>query len=107
MWERYCRGVSAVIFVVDSADTKNLEAAKQELFSLLEKPSLTGTPLLVLANKNDLPNALTQDEIIKYMDLASIKAREVCAYSISAKNAVNIEKTLQWLIKYGKKGIPQ
>jgi len=36
-------------------------------------------------------------------DLQSIKGREVSCYSISAKNAVNIEKTLQWLIKHGKK----
>ena len=42
MWERYCRGVQAIVFVVDSADLDSLEAAKEELHTLLAKPSLVG-----------------------------------------------------------------
>jgi hypothetical protein len=34
--------------------------------------------------------------------LKSITNREVSCYSISAKNQVNIDITLQWLIKKGK-----
>jgi ADP-ribosylation factor-like protein 8 len=70
---------------------------------LVSKPSLQGIPLLVLANKNDLPNAVTSQEAVELMDLKSLTGREVSCYSISAKNSVNIEKTLEWLIKYGKK----
>lgn len=40
MWERYCRGVQAIVFVVDSADLDSLDAAKEELQALLAKPSL-------------------------------------------------------------------
>lgn len=90
MWEKYCRGVSAVVYVVDASDPKNIDSAKSELFSLIEKSSLQGIPLLVLGNKNDLQGALTQEEIIKKMELTTIKDREVCCYSISAKNAVNM-----------------
>ena len=39
MWERYCRGVQAIVFVVDSADLDSLGAAKEELHTLLAKPS--------------------------------------------------------------------
>jgi ADP-ribosylation factor-like protein 8 len=102
MWEKYCRGVSAVVFVVDASDITNLDASRQELSNLLEKQSLQGIPLLVLGNKNDLKGALSQPEIIEKLELSKIKDREVCCYSISAKNSVNIDKTLQWLIKYGK-----
>lgn len=42
MWERYCRGVQAVVFVVDSADMDNMDAAKNELKDLMAKPSLGG-----------------------------------------------------------------
>jgi hypothetical protein len=35
-------------------------------------------------------------------ELKSISNREVCCYSISAKNAVNIDITLQWLTKHAK-----
>ena len=35
-------------------------------------------------------------------ELKSISNREVCCYSISAKNSVNIDITLQWLTKHAK-----
>uniref|UniRef100_A0A1D1YJA4 ADP-ribosylation factor-like protein 8B n=1 Tax=Anthurium amnicola TaxID=1678845 RepID=A0A1D1YJA4_9ARAE len=102
MWERYCRGVNAIVFVVDSADHEKLEAARQELRNLLDKPQLASIPVLVLGNKNDLEEALPVDKLIEEMNLKSINNREVSCYSISAKNQVNIDITLQWLIKKGK-----
>jgi len=102
MWERYCRGVNAIVFVVDSADHGQFEAAKKELHELLAKPPLANIPVLVLANKNDLQEAETADRIIEKLDLNSITGREVCCYSISAKNQVNIDKTLEWLCEHAK-----
>jgi ADP-ribosylation factor-like protein 8 len=90
-------------YVFDAADRESIPTAQKELMDLVSKPSLQGIPLLVLANKNDLPNAVTSQEAVELMDLKSLTGREVSCYSISAKNAVNIEKTLEWLIKYGKK----
>ena len=64
MWERYCRGVNAIVYVVDSADKEKFELSKKELHELLAKPPLAGIPLLVLGNKNDLPEAVTVEELI-------------------------------------------
>lgn len=89
--------------MVDAADLDAIDVAKQELHDLVSKPSLEGIPLLVLGNKNDLVDALTSQQLIEKMDLTSITGREVSCYSISAKNANNIDKTLEWLIKHGKK----
>jgi len=102
MWERYCRGVNAILFVVDASDHEKFESAKVELQSLLNKPALSSIPVLVLGNKNDLPEAIGVEEIIEKLDLKSITGREVCCYSISAKNQVNIDITLEWLIKHSK-----
>ncbi|KAF8984055.1 ADP-ribosylation factor-like protein 8B [Podila verticillata] len=102
MWERYCRGVNAIVFVIDAADHDKLDAARTELRNLLDKPQLANIPVLVLGNKNDLPGALTVDQIIEVMNLKQIANREVSCYSISAKNQVNIDITLQWLTKKGK-----
>ncbi|KAJ1547770.1 ADP-ribosylation factor-like protein 8B, partial [Nowakowskiella sp. JEL0078] len=93
------RRVNAIVFVVDSADVPKIAAAKIELHALLEKPQLASIPVLVLGNKNDLYTALSVEEIIDKLDLKSISDREVSCYSISAKNNVNIDLTLQWLIK--------
>ncbi|KAF9433687.1 ADP-ribosylation factor-like protein 8B [Entomortierella beljakovae] len=102
MWERYCRGVNAIVFVIDAADHDKLDAARTELRNLLDKPQLANIPVLVLGNKNDLPGALDVDQIIDSMNLKQIANREVSCYSISAKNQVNIDITLQWLTKKGK-----
>ncbi|KAF9198127.1 ADP-ribosylation factor-like protein 8B-A [Haplosporangium sp. Z 27] len=102
MWERYCRGVNAIVFVIDAADHDKLDAARTELRSLLDKPQLAFIPVLVLGNKNDLPGALTVDQIVEVMNLKQIANRDVSCYSISAKNQVNIDITLQWLTKKGQ-----
>ena len=54
MWERYCLGVNAMVYIVDAADHDKIEASKNELHNLLEKPQLVGIPILVLGNKRDL-----------------------------------------------------
>ncbi|KAL8280791.1 hypothetical protein RQP46_006795 [Phenoliferia psychrophenolica] len=88
MWERYCRGVNAVLFIVDSADPGTFEAARSELHALLAKPELRGIPLLVLANKNDIEGHTKVEEVIEDLHLAKILDREVSCYSISASLVV-------------------
>lgn len=104
MWERYCRGVSAVVFVIDAADEDRFDTARVELQDILSRRALDGIPVLVLANKNDLPGAVKDvQEIIDIFGLKDIQNHEVSVYSISAKNKVNIDVTLQWLIDHGTK----
>jgi len=102
MWERYCRGVQAIVYVVDAADHDNLDSARLELAELLGKPSLQGISLLVLGNKNDLPGALSTTDLIDRLDLKTLREREVCVYSISCKSQNNIDITLDWLTKHAK-----
>lgn len=103
MWERYCRGVNAILFVVDAADGGKLDMARNELRNLLEKPQLASIPVLVLGNKNDLDGALTAEQLVDRLGLAAVTTTEVSCYSISAKNQVNIDITLNWLIKHSKR----
>lgn len=82
MWERYCRGVSAILFVVDSSipisnttssksdsNTANdpWAIASEELHSLMSRPQLAGIPLLVLATKNDVKGAVSAENVIREM----------------------------------------
>lgn len=103
MWERYCRGVNAIVFIVDSADREALPVAKEELHILLEKPVLEGIPLLVLGNKSDLEEKLSVDELIEALDLKSVSHREVSCYGISAKEETNLDAVLQWLVARASK----
>ena len=40
MWERYCRGVNVIVYMVDAANRDNLDSAVSELHQLMEKPQL-------------------------------------------------------------------
>ncbi|KAI9788151.1 MAG: hypothetical protein M1816_007197 [Peltula sp. TS41687] len=103
MWERYCRGVNAIVFIVDAADHDALPVARDELHSLLQKSELEGIPLLVLGNKSDLPNKLSVDNLIEEMNLKAVSHREVSCYGISAKEETNLDAVLQWLIARANK----
>lgn len=100
MWERYCRGVNAIVFIVDMAATDLIPQAKDELHALMANQSLLGIPLLVLGNKSDLPQRISVDELIDELDLKTIQDREVCCYGISAKEETNLDAVVQFLMKY-------
>ncbi|XP_019252662.1 PREDICTED: ADP-ribosylation factor-like protein 8c isoform X1 [Nicotiana attenuata] len=102
MWERYCRGVSAILYVVDAADRDSVPITRTELHELLKKPSLSGIPLLILGNKIDKSEALSQQALVDQLGLDSITDREVCCYMISCKDSVNIDAVIDWLIKHSK-----
>ncbi|MEE6501967.1 hypothetical protein FKM82_004371 [Ascaphus truei] len=91
-----------IVYMVDAADREKIEASRNELHNLLDKPQLQGIPVLVLGNKRDLPSTLDEKQLIEKMNLSSIQDREICCYSISCKEKDNIDITLQWLIQHSK-----
>ncbi|KAG0465814.1 hypothetical protein HPP92_019978 [Vanilla planifolia] len=100
MWERYCRSVSAIVYVVDAADHESLPTARTELHDILIKQSLRRIPLLVLGNKIDKPEALSKAAFAEQMVLKSIKGRKVYCFMISCKDATNIDVVIDWFIKH-------
>lgn len=102
MWERYCRGVSVIVYVVDAADRDSVPISRSELHDLLMKPSLSGIPLLVLGNKIDKSEALSKQALVDQLGLDSITDKEVCCYMISCKDSINIDVVIDWLIKHSK-----
>jgi len=96
-WQRYCSGVDAVVFMVDSSERSTFPTAKFELHSLLSQPTLSGTPLLVLGNKNDISDHADVDELIRTLELDKINNRPVSCYSCSMKSQHNLDIVLKWL----------
>lgn len=62
-WRNYFECTDGLVWVVDSADRMRLESCREELMVLLKEERLAGATLLVLANKQDLPGALSAQEI--------------------------------------------
>ncbi|CEO96245.1 hypothetical protein PBRA_004916 [Plasmodiophora brassicae] len=63
MWPRYVRGAHVVVFVVDSANAGEMSIAKQELHAIMSHPRMKHIPVLVMANKSDLPHASAPERV--------------------------------------------
>ncbi|RLN17130.1 uncharacterized protein C2845_PM02G41030 [Panicum miliaceum] len=59
LWKHYFHGTQGLIFVVDSSDRERILQVRDELYMLLNEEELRDATLLVFANKQDLPNAMT------------------------------------------------
>ena len=59
-WRCYYQDTNAVVYVIDSADKERLDVSRQELELMLQEEELKGAPVLILANKQDLPNAMNE-----------------------------------------------
>ena len=75
IWRRYYNNTKFLIFVIDSADMSNIDEACAELHKILEEEQLKDAALLVYANKQDLPNALTSSELRDRLGLDSMSNR--------------------------------
>ncbi|CCW71196.1 unnamed protein product [Phytomonas sp. Hart1] len=69
LWRHYYDGAHAIIFVIDSNDRARLPDAREELLGLLRDPALTEASLLILCNKQDLPERLNPEEIARRLGI--------------------------------------
>ncbi|KAI6183900.1 ADP-ribosylation factor-like protein 2 [Aphelenchoides bicaudatus] len=89
-WQNYFERTDALVWVVDSSDKKRLKDCRAELDKLLGEECLKGVTLLVLANKRDLPNSLTADQIEAELELHKIKNHHYKIFNSSAYTGENL-----------------
>jgi len=97
LWRHYFLNTQAVVFVVDSNDGTRLKEARDELWKILESDELKDAVILVLANKQDLPNAQSADEVANALDLSKIKSHPWHVQSTCATTGEGLEEGFDWL----------
>ncbi|XP_064393833.1 uncharacterized protein LOC135341252 [Halichondria panicea] len=97
LWRHYFQKADVLIFVVDSNDRDRIEEVKDELWRLLGEDELNEIILLVLANKQDLPNAMSTEEVTEKLDLTSIKERDWYIQGSCAIKGDGLYEALDWL----------
>lgn len=98
LWEAYMADTNGIIFVVDSADKKRFKEVKQELWKyVIGRNNLKNIPLLVLANKQDLSNAVDPGELATELNLIKIQRSSFMIMPVSALTGDNIKEALNWL----------
>ena len=74
LWKSYTRNTDGIVFVVDSVDIERMEEARVELIRIARTQENLGVPILVVANKQDLPGAKDAAEVEKLLNLAELSA---------------------------------
>lgn len=97
LWRHWYVGKDALIFVVDSSDEESLEQSHQQLWKMLGEEELRGRPLLVLANKQDLPKALAPAQLAERLGLHSLRGRLWDIQGCCATAGDGLFEGLDWL----------
>jgi ADP-ribosylation factor 1/2 len=97
LWRHYYTDTDAVIFVVDATNQDRVSSAKDELHKIVNEPQLEDCPLLIYANKIDLPLKMTEDQINKGLDLDSLKKKDKVLQFCSAKTNEGIWEGMEKL----------
>lgn len=97
LWRHYFQGTNALIYVVDSSDRDRISDAKDELEKMLQEQEMENAALLVLANKQDLPNAMTPAEVMEALELQKLRHRKWFIQSTVAPTGDGLYEGLDWL----------
>eukprot|EP00397_Hematodinium_sp_SG-2012_P054058 GEMP01064934.1.p1 GENE.GEMP01064934.1~~GEMP01064934.1.p1 ORF type:complete len:184 (+),score=32.82 GEMP01064934.1:165-716(+) len=100
LWRHYYQNTQGLIYVVDSNDRDRIEDAREELNKMLGEDEMQDATLLVFANKQDLPNAMTAAEITDKLGLHNLPSkRQWYIQSACATTGDGLYEGLDWMSK--------
>ncbi|GHJ85087.1 hypothetical protein NliqN6_1489 [Naganishia liquefaciens] len=97
LWRHYFQNTQGIIFVVDSNDRDRVSEAREELQRMLSEDELKDALLLVFANKQDLPNAMSASDLTDRLGLHSLRNRKWYIQSACATSGDGLYEGLEWL----------
>ncbi|XP_029009854.1 ADP-ribosylation factor 4-like [Betta splendens] len=99
LWRHYFQNTQGLIFVVDSNDRERVAESAEELSKMLLEDELKDAVLLVFANKQDLPNALSVSELTDKLGLHALRNKTWHIESTCATQGTGLYEGLDWLSK--------
>mgnify|MGYP003958315315 FL=1 len=97
LWRHYYQNTEGLIFVVDSNDKDRIDAAREELQKMLQEDELKDSVVLVFANKQDLPNAMSAPEVTEKLGLHNLRMRKWYIQAACATTGDGLYEGLEWL----------
>ena len=99
LWRHYYQNTQGLIFVVDSNDVDRIDAARDEMHRMLNEDELRDAVLLVFANKQDLPNAMSAAELTDKLGLHGLRPsyRQWYIQACCATTGDGLYEGLDWL----------
>ncbi|KAJ7975687.1 ADP-ribosylation factor-related protein 1 [Quillaja saponaria] len=99
IWEKYYEETHALVFVIDASCPARFEDSKSALEKVLRHEDMQGAPLLILANKQDLAEAVSAEELARYLDLKKLDERVYMFEAVSAYDGMGIKESVEWLVE--------
>eukprot|EP00455_Lapot_gusevi_P013780 TRINITY_DN167_c0_g1_i1.p1 TRINITY_DN167_c0_g1~~TRINITY_DN167_c0_g1_i1.p1 ORF type:complete len:183 (-),score=16.76 TRINITY_DN167_c0_g1_i1:312-860(-) len=91
LWRHYYSGTHAIVYVVDCSDRDRVNEAREELHDVLKAEELKQASVLVFANKRDLPDAITPQELVFYLGLDKLRRPWYVQPSVATENEGIVE----------------
>ncbi|KAF5907377.1 GTP-binding protein SAR1b-like [Clarias magur] len=112
VWKNYLPAVNGIVFLVDCADYQRLSESKIELDALLADETISNVPVLVLGNKIDRPEALSEGKLRELftlngqttgkgiVSLKELNARPMEVFMCSVLKKQGYGEGFRWLSQY-------
>lgn len=99
LWQQYYGNCHGLVFVLDSADRLRMPVAREELELAVKSDELSqkNVPILILANKNDLPDAIAANKCATLLDLDHLLKCPWLACSSNGLSGEGINEGFNWL----------
>ena len=102
IWKDYFPNVNAILFLIDSVDTKRFNEVKTELENILKSPELINIPIALLGNKIDMSGAVSIDELkeaLNYDEIIAKETRPMEIFMVSVTKKIGFTNALEWICK--------
>ena len=96
LWRHYYENTDGLIFIVDSVDKERFTEAKRTLQDILSNDLMRDVPVLIYANKQDMPNAHNASKIADVMGMQYLK-NKTYIQPTSALTGDGLYEGLDWL----------
>ncbi|XP_076095660.1 ADP-ribosylation factor-like [Mytilus galloprovincialis] len=101
-WRYYFQDACGLIYVVDGNDRERYEIAREELFHVIASDEMRKVPVVVLANKQDLPNSPKPDVLEEALSLQKLKDRKWFIQGTCANSGDGLCEGLNEMAKFVK-----
>lgn len=99
IWDKYYSEAHAIVYVVDAANRSRFEESRAALDRMLEHRELSGAPLLIMANKQDLDGAASSQEVGEVFGVERLEGRQFKVLPVSAYTGQGLKEAVEWLVE--------
>jgi signal recognition particle receptor subunit beta len=102
VWKYYYPSVEGIIFVLDSSNVDRIHEARDELLKLLANDEARTIPVLIFANKQDLPGSVKSQELVDMLGVTDyVNKKPIALVRVQESSAVHDQGLLdgfEWIV---------